>query len=85
MTEPGSRKKTMPDPTSCAKCGSVIKEGFTLDISDKGFHISEWMMGAPVWGLFGSLKADRRNRLRTRTFACMSCGYLESYLAFEEK
>ena len=75
----------MPDPTSCAKCGNAVKEGFVLDVSYRSFHVSEWVMGAPVWNMFGLLKADRRNRLRTRTFACMSCGYLESYLALKEE
>ena len=75
----------MPDPTSCAKCGNVIKEGFILDVQHSSLSVSEWVMGAPVWGLFGFLRAGRQNRFRTRTFACMSCGYLESYLALEAK
>ncbi len=62
-----------------------MEEGFILDASDSGFRVSEWMMGAPVRKLFGLLETDKRNRLPVRTFACMSCGYLESYLALKEE
>ena len=73
----------MPLPFSCIKCGGIMEEGFIVD-NDRYPQVSKWVIGVPSMRLFGTVKADRQDQFRVRTFACMNCGYLESYLALEE-
>jgi hypothetical protein len=68
-------------PPKCSKCGGEMEEGFIVDYYyNNSKDISTWVAGKPEHGLFGTIKTAFKQQQYIRTFACMECGYLESYI-----
>ena len=57
-----------------------MEEGFVLDTYYDGARISSWVAGKPEFGFFGSVKVADKQQTEVLTFACIGCGYLESYI-----
>jgi Domain of unknown function (DUF6487) len=65
----------------CAKCNTLMEEGFILDNAHSTRVQSEWVQGAPEEGWwFMGLKLRGKLRLPITAYRCPKCGYLESYV-----
>jgi len=56
-----------------------MEAGFIVDHAYGSNDVSVWVPGEPEFGLMGNLKLPTP-QYRIRTFACVECGYLESYI-----
>jgi hypothetical protein len=57
-----------------------MEPGFLLELKDGNMAaVGEWVGGPPEKGLFGTVKLRGKRRLKTETWRCTRCGYLESY------
>ncbi len=57
-----------------------MEEGFMVDYNYGSDDVSKWVAGKPEYNLFGKVKTVFKNPQYIRTFACLDCGYLESYI-----
>ena len=65
----------------CPKCKGEMKKGFIVGIRQMtGAGPIEWVEGSPGKGTFSPLSLLFKVKTTTITYACASCGYLESYL-----
>jgi hypothetical protein len=64
----------------CSKCGGKMEDGFILDKDHSGASISNWVAGKPEYSLFGQVKAPNAKQNEIHTFACLDCGYFDSYI-----
>jgi hypothetical protein len=71
---------TLVPAPACCKCGSQMEEGFVVDRGYDSNAVSTWVAGKPEFGFFGSLKFSAKPQQDIHTFACVACGYLESYI-----
>jgi hypothetical protein len=79
LTKPlEDRSIPIPAP-ACSKCGGQMEEGFILDDGRNGASVTSWIAGKPEFGFFGVKSADKINH-QIVSFACVECGYLESYI-----
>jgi len=68
-------------PTNtCGKCGGQMEEGFIPDRSYSSTDIGAWYAGKPQFGIMGSVKTAASWPHKIRTYACLQCGFLESYI-----
>lgn len=56
--------------TVCPKCQGVMTKGHIKDWSYIWVQKQRWTKGSPIFG----------KEHKVDTYACQSCGYLESYL-----
>jgi hypothetical protein len=68
----------------CAKCGTLMEEGFILDSTYGGRDQSTWIQGPPEFGRWTGVKVRGRVMLPVTTYRCPKCGYLESYASAGE-
>jgi hypothetical protein len=54
-----------------------MEEGFILEDGRIGPSADSWIAGKPQFGFFGAAGMDQHKIV---TFACVQCGYLESYI-----
>ena len=62
----------------CPKCQGQMVQGFIIDQTFGGVHISYWFEGAPRKSWTGT-KIDKGAIVPVAVYRCESCGYLESY------
>jgi hypothetical protein len=58
-----------------------MQEGFIPDQTEGGVQVSKWIEGPPEYGFFGTVRHGRKAKNVIHTFACLKCGYLESYIS----
>ena len=79
LTRPITDRSIVVPVPACSKCGGQMEEGFILDEHYTGPSVSNWIAGKPEFGQSGlDSRGKRHNELVT--FACIECGYLESYI-----
>ena len=74
----------MSDTPKCAKCGSSMEEGFTLDLGHGNSpQPAAWVSGPPEQAFGRSfwmgIKMKAKDKRQIHTFRCIRCGFLESY------
>ena len=74
----------MSETLKCAKCGSSMEEGFTLDLGHANTpKAAAWVSGPPERAFEQSFwmgtKLKGKGKRQICTFRCTRCGYLESY------
>jgi Domain of unknown function (DUF6487) len=64
----------------CPKCKGEMEQGFVLDRTESGQHVSHWAKGAPRKSFWLVTKrVPHQDQVPIGTFRCSSCGYLEAY------
>jgi hypothetical protein len=80
VPEAAENPGTMKEPTRCAKCQSLMEEGFILDLGDyNSQQPSNWISGPPERSFWQGTKTKGKRQRQIRTFRCIQCGFLESY------
>jgi DNA-directed RNA polymerase subunit RPC12/RpoP len=64
---------------TCAKCGTEMDDGFTLDDTYGGHTQAKWVEGPPVRSIWVGIKLKGKKGLPITTYRCPKCGFLESY------
>jgi hypothetical protein len=72
---------------SCPLCNGSMHAGFLRDVNHKNpvaevVEQMEWIAGdpGPVSNWHGGIKLAGRERHKVATFACTTCGYLQSFV-----
>jgi hypothetical protein len=68
----------MPSDFRCSKCSGEMQEGLVVDLNYAGILQSMWVEDQPGKGV-GSGATDGKRKVKTITYRCSSCGYLDSY------
>ncbi len=61
-----------------------MQEGWVAEYSMNGVHPNAWMSGHPERSLLKGTKVES-DGTAIATFACPSCGYLESFVQVDPK
>jgi predicted nucleic-acid-binding Zn-ribbon protein len=69
----------MDKQLQCPKCGKMMQEGYTPEVSQSRAGGTRWVSGTPETGFLGTLNLRGKEVIDVRTFRCPGCGYLESY------
>ena len=67
----------MPSDFRCPKCSGEMQEGLVVDLNYAGVLQSMWVEGEP--GKVGPSVTDGKRKVKTKTYRCSNCGYLDSY------
>ena len=68
----------MPSDVRCSKCSGEMKEGLVVDLNYGGILQSMWVDDQADKSV-GSVTTDGKRKVKTITYRCSSCGYLDSY------
>jgi hypothetical protein len=68
----------MPSDFSCSKCAGEMREGLVVDLNYAGVFQSLWVEDQATMSV-GPGNTDGRRKIKTITYRCSSCGYLDSY------
>ena len=65
---------------NCSDCRAPLVRGYVFDSRyyEDG-HPTDWVEGAPEYGIFGGLKTSKRRRLPIESWRCPNCGKLSMY------
>jgi predicted RNA-binding Zn-ribbon protein involved in translation (DUF1610 family) len=84
-----SRMKALPDDDEpayqCPKCGGNMIAGYCIDMKQGGAAQNRWAKGRPrrmrffLWTIW-ALDLRKVPLFDVTSFACSTCGYLESFL-----
>jgi predicted nucleic-acid-binding Zn-ribbon protein len=66
----------MPSDFKCSKCSGEMQEGLVVDLNYAGVLQSMWVEEA---GKVGPGVMDGKRKVKTITYRCSNCGYLDSY------
>ena len=72
------RGAVMPSDIKCSKCSGEMQEGLVVDLNYAGILQSMWVddhAGKSV----DPGAVDGKRKLKTITYRCSACGYLDSY------
>jgi hypothetical protein len=56
-----------------------MEEGFVMDMTYGGQHVSRWVAGKPESSFWTGTKISGKDHHKIQTYRCTACGYLESY------
>ena len=62
----------------CSKCSGEMQEGLVVDLNYAGVLQSMWVED-PVVASVGAVATVAKRKIKTITYRCLSCGYLDSY------
>ena len=68
----------MPSDVKCSKCSGEMQEGLVVDLNYSGILQSMWIEDQAGNGI-GPGTTDGKRKVKTITYRCSSCGYLDSY------
>jgi hypothetical protein len=68
----------MPSDFRCSKCSGEMQEGLVVDLNYAGVFQSMWI-DEQVGANSGPGAMDSKRKVKTITYRCSSCGYLDSY------
>ena len=68
----------MPSDLRCSKCSGVMQEGLVVDLNYGGILQSMWVEDQ-TGNSVGTATTDGKRKVKTITYRCSSCGYLDSY------
>ena len=68
----------MPSDLRCSKCSGEMQEGLVVDLNYGGILQSMWVEDQAGKSV-GSVTTDGKRKVKTVTYRCSSCGYLDSY------
>jgi hypothetical protein len=68
----------MPSDFRCPKCSGEMQEGLVVDLNYAGILQSMWVEDQAGKSV-GPGPTDGKRKLKTITYRCSSCGYLDSY------
>ena len=68
----------MPSDHKCSKCGGEMQAGVVVDLNYAGILPSMWVDGAGEQSVSPST-GDVKRKVKTITYRCSNCGYLDSY------
>jgi hypothetical protein len=68
----------MPSDFRCSKCGGEMQEGLVVDLNYAGILQSMWVED-PAGQSVGSGATNGKRKVKTKTYRCSGCGYLDSY------
>jgi hypothetical protein len=63
----------------CSKCSGEMQEGLVVDLSYKGVISSMWVEDQAVGGGAPVTVDNHKRKLKTITYRCSNCGFLDSY------
>ena len=67
----------MPSDFKCSKCSGQMQEGLVVDLNYAGVLQSMWVEDQAKSVDAGAV--DGKKKLKTITYRCSACGYLDSY------
>ncbi len=67
----------MPSDFKCSKCNGEMQEGLVVDLNYAGILQSMWV--EDLAGKVGPGATDGKRKVKTITYRCSNCGYLDSY------
>lgn len=71
----------MAPSLKCSKCSGEMREGLVVDLGYAGILKSMWVEDpAASAGAAGTVDNNKR-KLKTITYRCANCGFLDSYAA----
>ena len=62
----------------CSKCSGEMEEGFVVDLNYAGVLQSMWVEDLAEASV-GPVTTTNKRKVKTITYRCSSCGYLDSY------
>jgi Domain of unknown function (DUF6487) len=68
----------MPSDFRCSKCSGEMQEGLVVDLNYGGILQSMWVEDQAGKSV-GSVTTDGKRKVKTVTYRCSRCGYLDSY------
>lgn len=68
----------MPSDFRCSKCSGEMQEGLVVDLNYAGVFQSMWV-DEQAGTNAGPGTMDGKRKVKTITYRCSSCGYLDSY------
>ena len=68
----------MPSDSKCSKCSGEMQEGLVVDLNYAGVLQSMWVEDQAVVSV-GSGTLDGKKKIKTTTYRCSRCGFLDSY------
>ena len=63
----------------CSKCNSDMQQGVVVDLSYAGILHSMWVEDQPETGVVAGIADTHKRKLKTVTYRCSNCGFLDSY------
>ena len=64
---------------TCSKCNSDMQQGVVVDLSYAGILSSMWVEDKPETGVVAGIADNHKRKLKTITYRCSNCGFLDSY------
>lgn len=68
----------MPSDFKCSKCSGEMQEGLVVDLNYAGILQSMWVEDPSATNA-GPGAMDGKRKVKTMTYRCSKCGYLDSY------
>lgn len=68
----------MPIDVKCSKCSGQMQEGLVVDLNYAGILPSMWVE-PPTSSDTQHTMMDGKRKVKTITYRCPDCGYLDSY------
>jgi hypothetical protein len=68
----------MPLDSKCSKCSGEMQAGLVVDLNYAGIPQSMWVEETATKSV-GPATAKSRRQVKTITYRCANCGYLDSY------
>lgn len=69
----------MATSLKCSKCSGEMQEGIVVDLGYAGILRSMWVEDEAVSSVGTALVDNRKRKVKTITYRCLSCGFLDSY------
>ncbi len=63
----------------CSKCNGQMEEGVVVDLNYAGVLPSMWVDSRTSVSIGPATTMDGKKRVKTMTYRCSICGYLDSY------
>jgi hypothetical protein len=64
---------------NCSKCNGQMEEGIVVDLNYQGAIPSMWVEDRPGNGAVSGAVHNDKRKVKTITYRCSSCGFLDSY------
>ena len=64
---------------NCSKCDGDMQQGVVVDLSYAGILSSMWVEDEPQTGVGAGIVDNHKRKLKTITYRCANCGFLDSY------
>jgi hypothetical protein len=69
----------MPPDFKCSKCSGEMQEGLVVDLNYAGIIPSMWVEDQAGKGATPATVMNGKRKVKTVTYRCSNCGYLDSY------